>query len=307
MDPEMSKPASTSAGLKSELRDGVLHIAIDNPTRLNAFTTAMWTALPELIRAAEADSAVRVIVLKGAGDKAFSAGADISEFEQTRTAASAADYDRLNNVAFETLAASSKPTIAMINGFCLGGGLEVALCCDLQVASSVSRSRCPPPSSASATTSAGCARCWPWSRLPAPGATVHRPPLLRRRGGRNGPRQLGGGAGRLRGRDARPCDRDSRQCAAVDPRRQALRRRPRPEPGLADLSALDALVDACFASADYVEGRRAFMEKRKPVIQGPLTAQGRPRDHDRNAIIRSLASAGVSKCANGLRPRRIRG
>jgi enoyl-CoA hydratase/carnithine racemase len=203
MDPEMSKPASTSAGLKSELRDGVLHIAIDNPTRLNAFTTAMWTALPELIRAAEADSAVRVIVLKGAGDKAFSAGADISEFEQTRTAASAADYDRLNNVAFETLAASSKPTIAMISGFCLGGGLEVALCCDLRVASSVSQFSVPAAKLGIGYNVAGCPML-AWSRLPRQGAAVHRPPLLRRRGGPQWASSTRWWRSRARGRDARP-------------------------------------------------------------------------------------------------------
>jgi enoyl-CoA hydratase/carnithine racemase len=269
MDPEMSKPASTSAGLKSELRDGVLHIAIDNQTRLNAFTTAMWTALPELIRAAEADSAVRVIVLKGAGDKAFSAGADISEFEQTRTAASAADYDRLNNVAFETLAASSKPTIAMINGFCLGGGLEVALCCDLRVASSVSQFSVP-----AAKLGIGYNVRWLRPMLAVVSAARAKELLFT---GRRFSAAEAAAMGLVNSVVA-PAELEAATLAiateiagnaplsilaakrCVDALEQ--------NPALADLAGLDALVDACFASADYVEGRRAFMEKRKPAFKG---------------------------------------
>ncbi|MCC7253119.1 enoyl-CoA hydratase/isomerase family protein, partial [Hyphomicrobium sp.] len=101
-------------------------IVASNPERMNAFTAGMWAKIPAHIAAAEADPAVRVIVLRGAGTRAFSAGADISEFESARTGASAADYDRLNHEAFAALLSAQKPVIAMIHGFCLGGGLGIA-------------------------------------------------------------------------------------------------------------------------------------------------------------------------------------
>ncbi len=265
----MTKTTTPTASLKSDLRDGVLHITIDNPARLNAFTTAMWTALPRLIRDAEHDDAVRVVVLRGAGDKAFSAGADISEFEQTRTAASAAAYDELNNEAFEVLGRSAKPTIAMINGFCLGGGLEVALCCDLRLASSVSQFSVP-----AAKLGIGYNPRWLRPMLGVVSAARAKEMLFtgRRFSASEAsamglvnkvmqPHELEAATGALAAEIAGNAPLSilaAKRC--VDALDQ--------NPGLQDLRELDALVNACFASADYVEGRRAFMEKRMPVFRG---------------------------------------
>src|SRR5512137_1416342 len=124
----------TSPELRLE-RDGALGLLVlDNPARLNALTAAMWAAIPRLLAEADADPEIRVIILKGAGGKAFSAGADISEFDSARTGDAAATYDALNHAAFEALLGASKPTIATIEGFCLGGGLGIAACCDLRIA-----------------------------------------------------------------------------------------------------------------------------------------------------------------------------
>jgi enoyl-CoA hydratase/carnithine racemase len=125
-------------------RDGaVAWITADNGARMNAWTAAMWRSLPSHVAAASGDDHVRILVLRGAGDKAFSAGADISEFESARTGDAAEAYNALNDAAFEALLACPKPTIAMIHGFCLGGGLAVALCCDLRLADEASQFAIP--------------------------------------------------------------------------------------------------------------------------------------------------------------------
>ena len=150
-------------------RDGDIGFVIaSNPARMNAFTAGMWKAVPEVIAAAVADPAIRVIVLRGAGTRAFSAGADISEFDSARAGDAAAAYDALNDAAFRALSGCAKPTIAMIHGFCLGGGLAIALCADIRLPTTSPSSPFPPPSWAWATMPAGCARCSRPCRRPKP-------------------------------------------------------------------------------------------------------------------------------------------
>jgi enoyl-CoA hydratase len=265
----MKTSSASAPTLTTELRDHVLHIVIDNQARLNAFTMSMWAALPRLIREAEQNGDVRVIVLRGAGDKAFSAGADISEFEQTRTAALAASYDELNNVAFETLAASTKPTIAMISGFCMGGGLEVALCCDLRLASSVSQFSVP-----AAKLGIGYNPRWMRPMLGIV-SVAHAKELLFT--GRRFSAAEASGMG-LVNRVVQPHELEAAttslaaEIAGNAPLSILAAKRCidalNANPALQEMADLDVLVDACFASADYVEGRRAFMEKRKAVFKG---------------------------------------
>ena len=265
----MKTSIASNSALTTELHEHVLHIIIDNQARLNAFTTSMWAALPKLIRDAEHNSDVRVIVLRGAGDKAFSAGADISEFEQTRTAETAAAYDDLNNLAFDTLAASAKPTIAMINGFCLGGGLEVALCCDIRFASSVSQFSVP-----AAKLGIGYNPRWMRPMLGVVSAARAKELLFT---GRRFSASEAAGMG-LVNRVVQPHELPAATAAltaeiAMNAPLSILAAKRcidalAANPAIEDMSELDALVDACFASADYVEGRRAFMEKRKPAFKG---------------------------------------
>ncbi len=108
-------------------------ISIDHPARRNAISAEMWGGLADAAEKLDADPAVRVIVLRGAGEVAFVSGADISEFESRRTGgAAAALYESGTQRAFGTLGAVSKPMIAMIHGFCVGGGMATALAADLR-------------------------------------------------------------------------------------------------------------------------------------------------------------------------------
>src|SRR5581483_8263390 len=113
----------------------VATILLNQPRKRNALNLAMWEAIPPLIAQLDADDDVRVIVIRGAGTDAFSAGADISEFEEHRsTPAKAMAYSRRTHGAFDALTNCHKPTIALIHGFCIGGGCELALCADVRVA-----------------------------------------------------------------------------------------------------------------------------------------------------------------------------
>ena len=116
------------------LRDGaVATITLNRPERHNAITVAMWDALPRVLAPLAADAGVRCVVLRGAGEEAFASGADITEFERVRNgAASARAYSARVATAERALADFPKPTIAMIHGFCVGGGLELAMACDLR-------------------------------------------------------------------------------------------------------------------------------------------------------------------------------
>ena len=115
------------------------HLVLNRPEKRNALNEAMWRAIPSLLAEAEADNAVRLLVVRGAGG-AFAAGADISEFEEVyATPERAADYSRAIAAALDGLAAFPKPTLAMIEGACVGGGCGIALACDVRFAAERSR------------------------------------------------------------------------------------------------------------------------------------------------------------------------
>lgn len=115
-------------------------IVFNNPARRNAVSVEMWEALAEIVDDYARDPAIRVIVARGAGGKAFVSGADISEFEQKRsTPESTEAYRRISERGGEALRLVGKPTIAMIEGFCIGGGVSLALSCDLRIAAESAR------------------------------------------------------------------------------------------------------------------------------------------------------------------------
>lgn len=127
-------------------KDGELAwVVIDRPDKLGALSQAMWEALPGIAAAIEADPAVKVAVVKGATGKAFSAGADISEFEVLSTDQALRDANRaaITN-GLRALTGISKPTIAMVRGICMGGGCAIALTCDIRFASPEARLGIPP-------------------------------------------------------------------------------------------------------------------------------------------------------------------
>ena len=108
----------------------------NNPAKRNAISIEMWEAVEKILTTFEEDDNIRLIVMKGAGDKAFVSGADISQFEKNRSDASAAqEYEKISASARDKLANLKKPLIAMIQGYCLGGGMGIALQADIRIAS----------------------------------------------------------------------------------------------------------------------------------------------------------------------------
>ena len=119
----------------AQFDDGVGLITFNQPSKRNAMSVDMWEGLGSILDAFSRDPAVRVVVLTGAGTKAFVSGADISQFEQHRSdAAAQQEYHRLTGAGRKKLAAFAKPVIARIRGFCLGGGLGIAMEADLRIA-----------------------------------------------------------------------------------------------------------------------------------------------------------------------------
>jgi enoyl-CoA hydratase/carnithine racemase len=126
-------------------QDGpVARLVFDHAQRRNAITVDMWAAIPGAARTLQADPTVRVVVMRGAGSEAFVSGADISEFERTRTGDAGREYDALTSRAFAALQGLEKPLLASIHGFCIGGGAAIALTADLRYASDDARFAVPP-------------------------------------------------------------------------------------------------------------------------------------------------------------------
>ena len=123
-----------------ERADHIATVILDKPDRMNALDLGMWRDLAQAFQALSADDSVRCIVLRGAGDKAFSAGADIEEFERARNSAEKSRaYSKVTQAALAAIAECRHPTIAQIHGACVGGGLEMATMCDMRICGASSR------------------------------------------------------------------------------------------------------------------------------------------------------------------------
>jgi enoyl-CoA hydratase len=128
--------------VRAETRDGVRTLTVDRPEKMNALTAAVLEALDERIREAEADGALRCLIVTGAGEKAFIAGADIGELVKL-TPLDGREHARHGQAVVERIANLPIPSIAAINGYAYGGGLELALACTLRVASENARMGLP--------------------------------------------------------------------------------------------------------------------------------------------------------------------
>lgn len=122
-------------------RDGqIATVTLNNPEKLNALDLPMWQGLTDAMVALSADDSLRCVVLRGAGDKAFAAGADIEEFRTRRfSAAQAREYGHITHATMRAIAECRHPTLALIQGACVGGGLEIASMCDMRICGQSSR------------------------------------------------------------------------------------------------------------------------------------------------------------------------
>lgn len=265
---DMVYPAHTER-VQTSLDDAVLHIRFNNPVKHNALSMDMWEALPALLTQAEKDDRVRLIVFSGAGEKSFISGADISQFEDLRAAKEAVKhYEATAEAALQGIYQFAKPTIACIRGYCIGGGLNVAIACDIRVASTDSTFSIP------ATRLGLGYRFSAMQNL----ANLVGPAFAKdifftgRRLDAIEASRIG-----LVNRVVPPSELDAllREYTAAITTGAPLTIRAGKrilrevlKAGDADMEACRKAIAECFDSEDYAEGRRAFMEKRKPQFKG---------------------------------------
>ena len=252
------------------LANGVAWLTVNHVRRLNALNLAMWRAIPALVARALADREVRVIALRGAGGKAFSAGADISRFASERHGAVAVRaYDEAVALAEEAVAQAGKPTLALVEGICFGGGLGLASACDLRLANASARFCVPAARLGIGYAPRGLARL---ARLIGPSATaevfftarVYAAGEALRLGLVNQVFDDAGfaslAAAVLQGIAANaPLTLAAAKSALLELARPDVQQ---------DFSVTEALVAACYDSADYAEGQAAFAAKRAPGFHG---------------------------------------
>ena len=244
-------------------------LIFDHPERRNAITAEMWRAIPAAAADLDQDPSIRVVILRGAGETAFVAGADISEFDKTRSGASSADYDRDNDRAFRSLEAIRKPVIAMVHGFCIGGGLALALTADLRYSADDGRFGIPAVRLGLGYGMAGVetlARLVGLSRAKEIFFTAKR--FTADQALRMGLLNEVVAKADLE-KEVRELARTIAENAPLTIRavKHATQELQKP-PSERDTVAVQRSIDACYASEDYKEGVAAFLEKRSAVFRG---------------------------------------
>ena len=137
---EIKKLNLSTNKILAQISNKVGHIIFNNPERHNAVSLEMWDAVEEALKAFSKDENIRVVILSGAGGKSFVSGADISKFDSERGSQDAVDhYNARIKVVYNLIENFAKPTIAMINGYCIGGGLNLASCTDFRIVSKKSQ------------------------------------------------------------------------------------------------------------------------------------------------------------------------
>jgi enoyl-CoA hydratase len=252
-------------------KDGPIGSMIfNNPERHNATSLEMWQAATDILEDFANDPAIRVVVLSGAGGKAFVSGADISKFENERaTEAAIKHYGKVSDRMNTALHTMPKPTIAMIQGWCIGGGVAVAITCDLRVCSEDSKFGVPAAKLGLGYGIKGIRRL---ADLVGPSATKeifftarhYTAPEALRLGLVNQVVPAAALAGFVKDYAETIAGNAPMTVNSVKRIVGELQK----DPEARDVELCDRLVAECFASQDYVEGRRAFMEKRKPNFVG---------------------------------------
>jgi enoyl-CoA hydratase/carnithine racemase len=243
-------------------------LTFNNPERRNAVSLEMWEAIPRVLSAFEADPETRVIVLAGAGDKAFASGADISQFEKHRASAEGLQrYEQVGDAAMTRLRELDKPTVAMIRGYCLGGGLNIAAQCDLRISADDARFGIP-----AAKMGLGYRAAAMTTLVDLVGAAFTREIMITARqfsaaeALRIGLVHHVVPGAELEAFTKKVCaDIAANAPLTLRTAKRVIREVTRHD---YDAAACRGWVKECFESEDYAEGRRAFMEKRKPAFKG---------------------------------------
>ncbi|MFO1161674.1 MAG: enoyl-CoA hydratase [Reyranellaceae bacterium] len=252
-------------------REGAVgHLVFNNPAKLNAVSLDMWDGFVGILEDYEKDPTIRCVVVSGAGGKAFVSGADISKFESERANAEAqARYESISKRGYEALYEFSKPTIAKITGYCIGGGMNLAACCDLRYCNDGARFGVP---AARLGLGYGFLRIERLSRIVGLPRAMEFLFTAKQYSSQDAlDMGLVHGVAPTDGLDAM-VDGITSAIAQNAPltiglAKAAAREIAKPE-SQQDHARLEKLAAACFDSEDFKEGRRAFMEKRKPAFQG---------------------------------------
>ena len=252
-------------------KDGAVGwLIFNNPAKHNAISMDMAEAVPDVMRDFAADAAIRVVILAGAGEKAFAAGSDISGFGDVRSDPQKnRHYNDVNELSYNAVYECAKPTLAMIRGYCIGGGLDFATSCDVRFCSDNAQFAVPAGRLGLGYGHEGILR---FGRVMG---------LMRARDLFLSGRRLGAEEALRLGLVHRViplADLEAETVAYAQtladnaPLTLAAIKRAfleyEKDPAARDLAHAQAMIDACFASADYLEGRDAFAAKRKPRFKG---------------------------------------
>lgn len=254
----------------TQTEDGIARIIINHPEKRNAMSLEMWDAIDAAVTRFEADSRLRALILSGAGGKAFASGADISKFESERASQEAvAHYDATTQRVFDRIESFPKPTIAQIDGFCVGGGLALALSCDLRICGEGAQFAIPAAKLGLGYGYSGIKRL-----VDLVGPSFAKEIFFTAR-------RFDAQEARRMGLVNRVVGDEAVAQTALDTAYMIAENAPMTvasvkfligQSGLSesarDPEACARRVKECFDSADYIEGRRAFLEKRKPKFIG---------------------------------------
>lgn len=269
--PDLSHETPYADGkIITQVTDGVGVITFNNPDKRNAMSLEMWEGFGEALTALRDDDAIRVVIMRGAGGKAFVSGADISQFEKTRhNAAASEEYGKRSAAQRALLADYPKPTIACIQGFCLGGGMQVAMLADIRIAAHDSQFGIP-------ATRLGIAYGYDglrhlvslvgpsWARLLMyTGMCIDSTEALR-----IGLVERVIPDDQLWGETMMIAETISHNAPLAIKAAKLTIAEVLKDESARDMGAIKAIGTACMDSADFREGRQAFMEKRKPQFQG---------------------------------------
>ncbi|QOZ75816.1 enoyl-CoA hydratase [Bradyrhizobium sp. CCBAU 53351] len=269
--PDISREIAHADGkILQHVTDGVGVITFNNPDKRNAMSLEMWEGFGEALTALRDDETVRVVILRGAGGKAFVSGADISQFEKTRhNAAASEEYAKRSAAQRALLANYPKPTIACIQGFCLGGGMQVAMLADIRLAAYGSQFGIPAAKLGIAYGYDGLKHLVSlvgpsWARLLMyTGMRIESAEALR-----IGFVERVFPEGELWGETMAIAQTISENAPLAIKAAKITIAEVLKDESRRDMDAIKSIGTACMDSADFREGRQAFMEKRKPQFQG---------------------------------------